>query len=99
MEENEARKSASNRFLLPFIVIAFLFYVGSYYLLVRKQETPTIELWNTSRSSKAEYRWNSSVLQTVFTPIHWADRRIRSEYWGPDGIVWEEPDLSQFELH
>jgi hypothetical protein len=101
MEDVESRKSESNKFLLPFLVIAFLFYVGSYYLLVRKQEKPVVAIWDLSSSqgSNPEYLWDTSFLHTAFIPIHWTDRRIRSEYWGPEGVIWEEADLSQFELH
>lgn len=108
MEDVESRKSESHKLSLPFLVIAYLFYVGSYFLLVRKQEKPVVELWNlhagpgssssSAAGSKPQYLWNTSLLHTAFTPMHWGDRRIRSEYWGPDGVIWEEPDLSQFQL-
>lgn len=96
-----------NRF--PLLIIVLLFYVGSYYLMVGKQEKPVSELWRLhagpssstsySRGSKPRYLWNTSLMQAAFTPIHWVDRSIRSTYWGPDEVIWEEPDLSQFELH
>lgn len=91
------RKSAS--IVLPAIVtvLALLgLYVGAYCWMVRPLSLPgppspslvhqQIEFFPVySRAHLADVDWElHQQLSTLFSPVHWLDRRIRPQVWKPE---------------
>lgn len=86
---NESRKPSSNPWI-GVVVLAVLFggYVGAYYVTVEpyvhSRVAGTVIRLPTYSIPGSSERWQWSVdtlLDVVFAPMHWLDRRIRPHVW------------------
>jgi len=59
-------------------IAALVAYAGSYVALVTPQASRSDPL---REPHVARYRVGGPWAETLFLPVHWVDRRVRSKYW------------------
>ncbi|MBS0262563.1 MAG: hypothetical protein JSS02_11480 [Planctomycetes bacterium] len=64
---------------------------GKVYWLIGVDAASQQNLYVTS----PRYRLSGPVVKSLFAPVHWVDRRVRSEYWNTientRGRKWKNP--------
>src|SRR5258708_6021946 len=73
-----------SEWFLAYASIGFpILYVAAYFAMMNPQE---IDLCSCGGNYHAwrrapNYRWRPSVSETLFFPLHFADAKIRPQYW------------------
>ena len=77
------------------LVLVLGLYVGSYYALVGQSHRADMKRWvglcEPNYSKQLPAAWDvgpagNRRLASVFTPIHWLDRKLRPDTWKPRPI-------------
>jgi len=68
------------------LLVVLLFYVGSYVLLVERNEMHVYLTGTMSRVPVARYRIGGEVAESFFEPIHSLDCWLRPDTWGAEEV-------------